>query len=156
MYLLTLLVCVTGAAAAATTDTNQVVSVTYNDSQYRVLPGYQHFDTVVVWASFGNDQRDTGWLHLDISSSASFPDHVQAVAAGYAEGYLTSRTIYKYYQEFFTTDLCKNVKGFCSWMRGRLEVNQAWIDQMVKVHADTDPYWHMVNMFYSQVRHQTK
>ena len=53
----------------------------------------------VARASLVNRQGDTGWLQLEVSTSPASPDRLQARAAGFSEGFLTSNTIHRYYQD---------------------------------------------------------
>ena len=54
--------------------------------------------SVVVLANMTNAQASSGWMYLEITSNPEFQDHIQARAAGFAEGYLTRNLIYKYFQ----------------------------------------------------------
>ena len=58
----------------------------------------RNMSSVVVWANMTNAQVSSGWMYLEITSNPEFPDHIQARAAGFAEGYLTRNLIYKYFQ----------------------------------------------------------
>ena len=79
-------------------DDSQAISVLYSDGKFNVLPGLNFFSSVVAWANFTNDQLSNGWMNLEITTNEHFPDKIQAQAAGYAEGYLTKESIFKYYQ----------------------------------------------------------
>ena len=50
-------------------------------------------DSVAV-ANLTDAAAESGWAHLDIVTSEAQPDEEQAMAAGIAEGYLTSDAIY--------------------------------------------------------------
>ena len=50
-------------------------------------------DSVAV-ANLTDAAAETGWAHLDIVTSEARADEEQAMAAGIAEGYLTSDAIY--------------------------------------------------------------
>ena len=126
---------------------------------------------MVAWGALISGQRETGWLQLEISSNPAFPDQTQARAAGVLdffqlwlasnsagilEGYLTRNSINEYYKEFFANGLCLENPDFCDYMREQIDVNDLWVKKMVEARRDTEPFWHMVNMFYSQVGHQAK
>jgi len=134
-------------------DKSKVISVAAVGDSFNVLPGYQLLESVVVWANFTNDQKKTGWMYLEISSNTKFPDEVQAKAAGFAEGYLTSNSIYEYYKEFYANDLCKGENGtkFCNYIKKQIQINDKWLDTTIKKEAKSDPFWHMVNLFNTQV-----
>lgn len=74
-----------------------------------------------------------------------------------AEGFLTRNSIHEYYKEFFANDLCKDDQEktdkpqFCDYMRHQIDLNEDWLQKKIQEEADTDPYWHMVRMFYIQV-----
>eukprot|EP00092_Neocalanus_flemingeri_P103747 GFUD01132790.1.p1 GENE.GFUD01132790.1~~GFUD01132790.1.p1 ORF type:complete len:586 (+),score=132.83 GFUD01132790.1:1-1758(+) len=134
-------------------DESRVISIVAAGDKFEVLEGYQLFDSVVVWANFTNDQKNNGWMYLEISSNQDFPDEVQAKAAGFAEGYLTRNSIYEYYKEFFTNDVCKGEDGLkvCQYMKDQIKVNDDWIKESVQQKAKNDSFWHMINLFYQQM-----
>ena len=45
--------------------------------------------TVVAKAKFDNEQKNTGWMFLEIETKEDIKDEDQAYAAGLLEGYLT-------------------------------------------------------------------
>ena len=100
-------------------DANKVISVVSIGDKFEVLPGRNLLESVVVWATFTDDQNDNGWMFLEISTNQAFPDEVQAKAAGFAEGYLTRNSIHEYYKEFFAKDICKGEEGakVCEYMK---------------------------------------
>jgi len=134
-------------------DTSREISVAFVGDKFEILPGYQYFESVVIWANFTNDQKNNGWMYLEISSNAEFPDDVQARAAGFAEGYLTRNSIHEYYKEFFTNDICKGEDGYkvCQFMKAQIKANDQWIKKSVQQKAYYDPFWHMVKLFYQQM-----
>jgi len=138
-------------------DQSKTISVAkLTSGRFVVLPGKKLFQKVVVWAQLTNTQTENGWMQLEITSNEGFDDADQALAAGIAEGYLTRNTITEYYQEFFGNDLCKDdadkeKEGFCNWMRGQMDTNQEWVDRKVEEEGKTDPFWHMVHLFYLQM-----
>ena len=170
--LLQLLVLFTSAfssGAIAIQDESRKVSVLQlGDGSLEVASGHRLNSRVVAWGALANRQQETGWLQLEISSNPAFPDHVQARAAGkqtailfltfrlagIVEGYLTRNTISEYYKEFFANGVCLENPDFCAYMRKQIDVNERWIGEMVEEKEEEDPYWHMVNLFYSQVRNQ--
>jgi len=143
-------------------DQSRTISVTkLSSGRFVVLPGTKLFEKVVVWAQLTNTQTENGWMQLEITSNEGFDDRDQALAAGIAEGYLTRNTITEYYQEFFGNDLCKDdadkeKEGFCDWMRGQMDINQEWVDRKVGEERETDPFWHMVHLFYLQMEGLTR
>ena len=80
-------------------DPNRHVSITYKkDDGFRVVDGFSKDDNVVAWANYTNDQQENGWMYLEITTNEIFPDHIQASAAGFAEGFLTRNIIQRYYK----------------------------------------------------------
>ena len=143
--------CVTGDDVRV--DNSQAISVAAVADGFDILPGYQLLASVVVWANFSNDQAGNGWMYLEITSNAAFPDQVQAKAAGVAEGYLTRNSMYEYYKEFYTNDLCNDERGekLCSYIRKQIEQNDVWMKEEIVKKAESSPYWHMVNLFTTQI-----
>jgi hypothetical protein len=132
-------------------DESATVSVVYRDGKLSVVPYRVYFSSVVAWGQLINKQQEDGWMHLEISTHTSFPDHVQAEAAGFAEGYLTRNIVYEYYKEFFSTELCKDIQGFCDWLRIKVKENNQFISSMVERADPSDEYWHITSMFYKQI-----
>ena len=48
---------------------------------------------IVASTSFSNDQKENGWMKLEVTTNADFDDEDQAIAAGIAEGYITGYKI---------------------------------------------------------------
>ena len=57
-------------------DSSRTISVAWVGGQFQVLPGINYYDSVVAWANFTDDQRDNGWMYLEISTNDRFPDQV--------------------------------------------------------------------------------
>ena len=74
--------------------------------------------------------------------------------AGIVEGYLTRNSINKYYKEFFANGVCLGNPDFCAYMQKQIDINELWLGEMIKEKEEEEPYWHMVSLFYSQVRKQ--
>jgi len=147
-------------------DESRTISVVQNqEGDLEIVPGKRLNSGTVVWAALTNNQTESGWFNLEISSSPNFPDQLQARAAGLAEGYLTRNTIHEYYKEFFANDLCKDSgrkegedserkEGevpFCEYMKQQIDENEAWLAERIKEEAADSPYWHMHSLFYAQI-----
>ena len=87
-------------------------------------------------------------------TNCNFVSYLGYHLAGIVEGYLTRNTISEYYKEFFANGVCLENPDFCAYMRKQIDVNERWTGEMVEEKEEEDPYWHMVNLFYSQVRNQ--
>ena len=57
-------------------DSSRTISVAWVGGHFQVLPGINYYDSVVAWANFTDDQRDNGWMYLEISTNDRFPDQV--------------------------------------------------------------------------------
>ncbi len=64
--------------------------------------------------------------------------------------------ILEYYREFYATDICSKEPDACEWIGNQLKKNHEYIKRMVKQHAKTDSYWHLVGLFYKQMEGMTK
>ena len=53
--------------------------------------------------------------------------------------------------EFYGNDICQSDPEACTWLRDRFRQNTEFINQKVKELANTEPYWHQVNLFYQQM-----
>ena len=74
--------------------------------------------------------------------------------AGIVEGYLTRNSISEYYNEFFASGVCLQNPDFWAYMRKQIDDNELWLGVMIKEKEEEEPYWHMVSLFYSQVRNK--
>ena len=93
----------------------------------------QDVTDVIVVANLTDRQTETGWLYLDITSNEAKDDQDQALAAGIAEGYLTSNAIYGYYKEFIHKGFCTVDPQFCEFIREKFQQNLNWIKEITKV-----------------------
>ena len=65
-------------AFAQAKDPDRIVSVHYENEEFRITPGLSSDDVnVVAWANYTNDQAANGWMYLEIITSESFPDQIQ-------------------------------------------------------------------------------
>merc|ERR1719318_242775 len=126
-------------------DENKVVSVVTIEDKFKVLTGHLQSKSVVAWANFTNDQKDNGWMYLEISTNPAFSDEDQARAAGFAEGYLTRNSVHEYFKEFYTNDICKGEDGnkVCQYMKDQIKANDLWVQETVQEKAKSEPFWHM-------------
>jgi len=151
--LITSLLVLLPSSATQLEDESRVISVVLVEDKFEVLSGWLNGTSVVVWANLTNAQSSTGWMFLEISSNPEFPDHIQAKAAGFAEGYLTRNLIYKYFQEFFSKLICSDEESqkVCQYFKEKVEINDKFVSETVKQKSESDPYWHMVSLFYQQL-----
>jgi len=105
----------------------------------------------VARAYYRPDLSQNGWAVLEVETQAEFPDIVQAKAAGYLEGSLTWQMIYWHWKNT-VENTCNGRKKFCDKLRKYLEENADEIKRIAKREDEVDPFWHQVNMFYTQLK----
>ena len=99
---------VLGPSAGSDSDNSRIISVIWDEGNWRLEEGVSADFTVV--ANLTETRTESGWDHLDIRSRGTLEDEEQALAAGIAEGYLTHDLILSYYREFIHKKLCSEVK----------------------------------------------
>ena len=99
---------VLGPSAGSGSDNSRIISVIWDEGNWRLEEGVSADFTVV--ANLTETRTESGWDHLDIRSRGTLEDEEQALAAGIAEGYLTHDLILSYYREFIHKKLCSEVK----------------------------------------------
>ena len=99
---------VLGPSAGSGSDNSRIISVIWDEGNWRLEEGVSADFTVV--ANLTETRTESGWDHLDIRSRGTLEDEEQALAAGIAEGYLTHDLIFSYYKEFIHKKLCSEVK----------------------------------------------
>jgi hypothetical protein len=57
----------------------------------------------------------------------------------------------EYYDEFFANGICKKEPDACVWIGNQIRANRNYVKKQVRKKAPTDPYWHMVGLFYEQM-----
>ena len=101
-------------------------------------------------ANITNAQNSTGWHILEVQTKEAAPDHLQAMAAGLAEGYLTRISIIELYKQHYKGYRNCSDK-FCYWLKDTFEKNRAFIEDKIEEFSESDSYWHQVNLFYTQM-----
>ena len=119
-----------------------------------------YFKNSTPWeyrANFTNTQNSTGWHILEVQTKEAAPDHLQAMAAGLAEGYLTRISIIELYKQLYYKGYrnCRKYgsyrEKFCYWLKDTFVKNKAFIEDKIEELSESEPYWHQVNLFYIQV-----
>ncbi|EGG23772.1 phospholipase B [Cavenderia fasciculata] len=111
---------------------------------YRVVNGNQTGG--IATAIYSNQMETTGWGYLSVETSSNFPDLVQASAAGYLEGYITSDMIYQNWYNMYVNEY----KSFIS------DAVVNWVSSNIKYMVQeiqnnpNDPFWVNVNLIYTQ------
>ncbi|CAN7985572.1 unnamed protein product [Ixodes hexagonus] len=104
----------------------------------------------VAWATFQNDINFSGWTFLEVESNASYPDGVQAYAAGAVEAYLTHDLMEQQYNNMYAR-YCDKQPEYCERLEKFLLENLNYSDSQAHLHESTDPYWHMVHLQMKQL-----
>ncbi|KAH8269961.1 hypothetical protein KR018_000851 [Drosophila ironensis] len=96
---------------------------------------------------------ENGWAQIEVETQRSYPDWVQAYAAGKLEGSLTWRNIYNQWSNTIASSCERDdsTKNFCDWLRELLKTNFARLKRQSVVKAETDHYWHQLNLFVNQL-----
>lgn len=91
-----------------------------------------------------------GWSYIEIETSSKYPDTVQAYAAGLLEGSLTWQLIHHHWYNTIRPQ-CEAKPAECQKLTRYLRDNTAVIRERAELMESTDPFWHMVRLFYTQL-----
>ncbi|XP_076290087.1 phospholipase B domain containing lamina ancestor [Lasioglossum baleicum] len=91
-----------------------------------------------------------GWSYIEIETSSKYPDTVQAYAAGLLEGSLTWQLIHHHWHNTVRV-VCEEKVAECQMLTRYLRENTITIRQRAELLETTDPFWHMVRLFYMQL-----
>ncbi|KAL6258786.1 hypothetical protein P5V15_010734 [Pogonomyrmex californicus] len=101
-------------------------------------------------AYYKNSILESGWSIIEIETSSKYPDTVQAYAAGMLEGSLTWQMIHHHWQNTVNV-ICKKRPGISRIWKLFLRTNSDIVRKEAESYAATDPFWHMVRLFYLQL-----
>ncbi|XP_032680547.1 putative phospholipase B-like lamina ancestor isoform X2 [Odontomachus brunneus] len=93
---------------------------------------------------------ESGWSIIEIETSSKYPDTVQAYAAGLLEGSLTWQLIHHHWHNTVNV-VCEKRADECRKLMRFLRENTAVIRERAELLEATDPFWHMVRLFYIQL-----
>ena len=65
-------------------------------------------------------------------------------------------SIVEQYKEFYANDICTSEPDACEWIGEQLKGNHEYVKRMVKAKSDSDPFWHLVGLFYKQMEGITR
>ncbi|XP_074636174.1 putative phospholipase B-like 2 [Acropora palmata] len=103
---------------------------------------------VVAGGMFRDAINSTGWSVLEVHTNSSFPDNVQASAAGMIEGSLTGELMHKAYQNTLA-GYCESDIDFCKKLGKFLGENLKWISAQIANNPE-DRYWYQVDLILRQ------
>ncbi|XP_013186924.1 putative phospholipase B-like lamina ancestor [Amyelois transitella] len=106
----------------------------------------------VARAYFRMDIDTTGWSLLEVETEGSYPDEIQAYAAGIVEGALTWSLIHKHLENTIRAK-CEGtpLEKQCNKLKDTLDKS---VDKWKSYAADrssTDPLWHQISLYYTQI-----
>ncbi|XP_076434950.1 putative phospholipase B-like 2 [Babylonia areolata] len=142
-----------GAVTGKPVTTMQTLSLKYNFASNKLTSGADGTGPTVVEAKFDNKINETGWGYLQLKTAQSFPDSVQAYAAGVAEGRLTRNVTMMHWTNTMAGYCPKPYSQYCSKLSVFLTQNLKWMQQQIqtdkhrKMHS---PLWHHVELFLYQ------
>ncbi|XP_011700719.1 PREDICTED: putative phospholipase B-like lamina ancestor [Wasmannia auropunctata] len=93
---------------------------------------------------------ESGWSIIEIETSSKYPDTVQAYAAGLLEGSLTWQMIHHHWHNTVNV-VCEKWADECQKLMQFLRENTVIVRERAERLAETDPFWHMVRLFYVQL-----
>ena len=71
---------------------------------------------------------------------------------GYLEGYVTYKRLYDHYRNNNNYKFHKNNGIMPEFLEKFFEANLQYMEKMGKLYSDTDPYFHEVYNYYSQMK----
>ncbi|ODM95390.1 putative phospholipase B-like 2 [Orchesella cincta] len=104
----------------------------------------------IAKARYQNLVNKTGWAFVEVESKPSWPDEMQAYAAGIAEGYLTKDLIYYSYKNTLE-NYCDDKPKTCQYIDKFVSQNMAWTLKSVKALKNQNSYWYQVNLLIQQI-----
>jgi len=89
---------------------------------------------------------------LEIVTNSSYPDTDQAYYAGLLEGLVTSDLIKMHWHNTLAGYCTEPLSAFCQRLKAFVDANFGWVNQMIGLLADIDPYFHQVRLFLLQLQ----
>lgn len=93
------------------------------------------------------------WAFLEVTTSASYNDSLQAYAAGLAEAAVSEQLMYMHWMNTMV-GYCgpfKYESEYCEKLRGYLEANLDWMEEQMAKGEDPE-YWHQVRLALLQLK----
>ncbi|TDG52711.1 hypothetical protein AWZ03_000944 [Drosophila navojoa] len=96
---------------------------------------------------------ENGWAQIEVETQRSYPDWVQAYAAGILEGSLTWKNIYNQWINTISSSCERDESSekFCEWLRELVTRNYEHLKEQAAVKAEHDHYWHQVHLVLNQL-----
>ncbi|XP_063624010.1 putative phospholipase B-like lamina ancestor [Cydia splendana] len=137
-------------------DGNYAATVFYsNKTGYRIEYWGQSNDLSdipkgVARAHFRMDIDTTGWSLLEVETDSSYPDEIQAYAAGIVEGALTWYLIHTHLENTIRAR-CEDQEKQCDKLRDALDRSVNIWKTKSSERAAAEPFWHQVSLHYTQI-----
>ncbi|XP_032517362.2 putative phospholipase B-like lamina ancestor [Danaus plexippus] len=140
-------------------DGNYAATVFYSDKTgYRIEYWGESNDLKdiargVARAYFRGDIETNGWSLLEVETDGSYPDEIQAYAAGIVEGALTWYLIHVHLENTIRAK-CEDqpLEKNCDKLRDALDKSANIWKYYAAERAASDPFWHHVSLYYTQIR----
>lgn len=103
--------------------------------------------TAISWGVFSDGIGlipSGGWAQLAIHTSASFPELLQARAAGFLEGFLTAERSFE-----FITNVHNGISTWSPSLKQYVVDNLAYVEESVRTNTG-DPFWFHVGLVHAQ------
>ncbi|XP_037933302.1 putative phospholipase B-like lamina ancestor [Teleopsis dalmanni] len=96
---------------------------------------------------------ENGWAQLEVETQRSYPDWVQAYAAGILEGSLTWNNIYNQWRNTIQSscDRDEDSQNFCTWLRDLTSANFVKQKELASKLGENDHYWHQISLYFNQL-----
>lgn len=106
----------------------------------------------VARAHFRGDIDTTGWSLLEIETDGTYPDEIQAYAAGIVEGALTWYLIHIHLENTIRAK-CEDqpLEKQCDKLRDALDKSANIWKTYAAERSASDPFWHQVSLYYTQI-----
>ncbi|XP_050666133.1 putative phospholipase B-like lamina ancestor [Leptidea sinapis] len=106
----------------------------------------------VARAYFRGEIDTVGWSLLEIETNGTYPDEVQAYAAGIVEGALTWYLIHIHLENTIRAK-CEDrpIERQCDKLRDHLDRSANIWKTYAADRSSTDPFWHHVSLHYTQI-----
>ncbi|KAM4858052.1 putative phospholipase B-like 2 [Urocitellus parryii] len=119
--------------------------------QLRLVDG--RHPEAVAWANLTNAIHETGWAFLELGTSGSYNDSLQAYAAGVVEASVSEELIYMHWMNT-VVNYCGPFEyevGYCEKLKHFLEANLEWMQREMQWDKDSG-YWHQVRLTLLQLK----
>lgn len=119
---------------------------------YEVKPGIDRKDNAVADAVYYSSFLSQGWDKLYLTTRAGNDDKIQAYAAGYLEGAITTNQIFNHYMNTFTETWKDNNGQVTENVLNFLQQQDAYVRNLIQNYNPDSPYDKAMLNVYTQFR----